>query len=60
MNESNLICPFMNIAPRMMEFVASPKANSDENQSVTDPSLHDEQKRHDEKSSGFSMGTLRP
>ena len=53
MHETNLICPFMNIAPRMMEFVASPKSESDEK-----PVIKDEQKKPDESSAGFSMGML--
>lgn len=55
MHESNLICPFMNIAPRMMEFVASPKSES-EQITVTNAPMKDEQKKNDTSSGGFSMG----
>jgi len=55
MHESNLICPFMNIAPRMMEFVASPKSESEEIMLTNGP-MKDEQKKNDTNSGGLSMG----
>lgn len=57
MHESNLICPFMNIAPKMMEFVASPKSESEE-KTVSDAPTKDEQKKNDTSSGGFSMGYI--
>ncbi|CAG9806497.1 unnamed protein product [Chironomus riparius] len=53
MHETNLICPFLNIAPKMMEFVASPKSDTDEKTVIKD-----EQKKPDESSAGFSMGYI--
>lgn len=55
MHESNFACAFMNIVPRMMEFVASTKSDFGE-KTVTDAPTKDEQKKHDETSAGFSMG----
>lgn len=57
MHESNLACSFMNIEPKIMEFVASTKSDSDE-KIVTDAPSNNEQQKNNESSAGFSMGKL--